>query len=129
MTEKDDDAVATVAGSARMRLGHSELTVRPVGMGCMGMSQFYGRADDRESIETIRSAIDLGVNFLDTSDIYGAADIAWTTDVRGFGHNEQLDRLGHPGPLRARGAGDGIRGKGQRPPRRDRARRTPDRGL
>jgi aryl-alcohol dehydrogenase-like predicted oxidoreductase len=56
----------------------------------MGMSQFYGRADDRESIETIRSAIDLSVNFLDTSDIYGAADIASATDVRGFGHNEQL---------------------------------------
>jgi aryl-alcohol dehydrogenase-like predicted oxidoreductase len=79
-----------VTGAARVRLGHSELTVRPIGLGCMGMSQFYGRADDRESIETIRSAIDLGVNFLDTSDIYGAADIGTSTDVRGFGHNEQL---------------------------------------
>lgn len=90
MREEHDEAVATVAGSAHVRLGHSDLTVRPVGLGCMGMSQFYGRADERESVETIRSAIDLGVNFLDTSDIYGAADIAWTTDVRGFGHNEQL---------------------------------------
>ncbi len=69
MTEKDDDAVATVAGSARVRLGHSDLTVRPVGLGCMGMPQFYGRADTSESVETIRSAIDLGVNFLDTSDL------------------------------------------------------------
>ncbi len=84
------DAAATVIGAARVRLGHSDLTVRPIGLGCMGMSQFYGRADDRESIETIRSAIDMGVNFLDTSDIYGAADITWTTDMRGFGHNEQL---------------------------------------
>ena len=82
--------VVKVEGSARVRLGHSELTVRPVGMGCMGMSQFYGTADDRESVETIRSAIDLGVDFLDTSDVYGAADIGTATNVRGFGHNERL---------------------------------------
>jgi aryl-alcohol dehydrogenase-like predicted oxidoreductase len=82
--------VEEAKGSARVRLGHSELTVRPVGLGCMGMSQFYGAADDSESVETIRSAIDLGVDFLDTSDVYGAALIATATNVRGFGHNEQL---------------------------------------
>jgi aryl-alcohol dehydrogenase-like predicted oxidoreductase len=87
MAGKDDEVIT---GTARVRLGHSDLTVRPVGLGCMGMSQFYGRADDRESIATIRSALDLGVNFLDTSDIYGAADIGSSTDVRGFGHNERL---------------------------------------
>jgi aryl-alcohol dehydrogenase-like predicted oxidoreductase len=54
------------------------------------MSQFYGTADDQESVETIRSAIDLGVNFLDTSDVYGAADVGTSTNARGFGHNEQL---------------------------------------
>ena len=53
--------------------GIPELTVRPVGLGCMGMSQFYGAADDGESVDTIRSAIDLGVDFLDTSDVYGGA--------------------------------------------------------
>ena len=87
---KRDTFAQQVAGSARVRLGHSNLTVRPIGLGCMGMSQFYGSADDRESIETIRTAIDLGVDFLDTSDIYGAADIASATEIRGFGHNEQL---------------------------------------
>jgi aryl-alcohol dehydrogenase-like predicted oxidoreductase len=56
----------------------------------MGMSQFYGSGDDRESATAIRSALDMGVNFLDTSDIYGAADVASATDIRGFGHNEQL---------------------------------------
>lgn len=79
-----------IQGSARVRLGHSELTVRPIGLGCMGMSQFYGDADDRDSVDTIRSAIDLGVDFLDTSDGYGAADIATAKNVRGFGHNEGL---------------------------------------
>nr|WP_318546487.1 aldo/keto reductase [Mycobacterium lepraemurium] len=81
---------ATVMGSARMRLGHSELVVRPVGLGCMGMSQYYGHADDTQSIKTIRSAIDLGVDFLDTSDVYGAADIGTAQKARGFGHNERM---------------------------------------
>jgi aryl-alcohol dehydrogenase-like predicted oxidoreductase len=87
--EWQEAVVEKIEASARVRLGHSELEVRPVGLGCMGMSQFYGSADDRESVETIRSAIDLGVNFLDTSDVYGAADVA-ITKSRGFGHNEQL---------------------------------------
>src|ERR1700739_4092901 len=82
--------VEEAKGSARVRSGHAELPVRPVGLGCMGMSQFYGAADDNESVDTIRSAIDLGVDFLDTSDVYGAALIATATNVRGFGHNEQL---------------------------------------
>lgn len=81
---------ADISGSARVRLGHSELVVRAIGLGCMGMSQFYGDADDRTSVQTIRSAIDLGVDFLDTSDVYGAADLATAGNVRGFGHNERL---------------------------------------
>lgn len=79
-----------IAGLARTTLGHSDLTVRPVGLGCMGMSQFYGQADDDQSIATIRAALDLGVDFLDTSDIYGAADVTIGATIRGFGHNEQL---------------------------------------
>ncbi len=76
--------------SARVRLGHSDLTVRPIGLGCMGMSQFYGDSDDLESAETIRAAIDLGVDFLDTSDVYGGSDIGTASNSRGFGHNERL---------------------------------------
>ncbi|MEU4776722.1 aldo/keto reductase [Micromonospora sp. NPDC023633] len=55
-------------------LGGSGLTVFPVGLGCMGMSQDYGPADDDESIATIRHAIDHGVTMIDTSMSYGAGD-------------------------------------------------------
>src|ERR1700751_5761543 len=55
----------------RPRFGNSALTVSGVGLGCCGMSGVYGPADDAESIATIRRALDLGVNFLDTSASYG----------------------------------------------------------
>jgi aryl-alcohol dehydrogenase-like predicted oxidoreductase len=54
------------------RLGKSSLVVSAVGLGCMGMSEFYGDTDDRESIATIRHAIDSGITLLDTADMYGS---------------------------------------------------------
>ena len=52
-------------------LGSQGLTVSRQGLGCMGMSEFYGRGDEAESIATIRRALELGVTLLDTADIYG----------------------------------------------------------
>jgi aryl-alcohol dehydrogenase-like predicted oxidoreductase len=55
----------------RVQLGSHGLTVSRQGLGCMGMSEFYGQTDDNESLATIHRALDLGVNFLDTADAYG----------------------------------------------------------
>ena len=53
------------------QLGTSGLMVSALGLGCMGMSEFYGEADETESIATIHRALDLGLSFLDTADMYG----------------------------------------------------------
>jgi aryl-alcohol dehydrogenase-like predicted oxidoreductase len=60
------------------RLGKSSLIVSEIGLGCMGMSEFYGATDQTESIATIHRAIDLGVTLLDTANVYG------------LGRNEEL---------------------------------------
>ena len=52
-------------------LGHSNLEINRIGLGCMGMSEFYGSFDENESIKTLHKAIDLGVDFFDTADMYG----------------------------------------------------------
>lgn len=59
-------------------LAHSTLTVSSLGLGCMSMSGVYGKGDDAESIAVIQHAIGRGINFLDSSDMYG------------WGHNEEL---------------------------------------
>jgi aryl-alcohol dehydrogenase-like predicted oxidoreductase len=56
----------------KRKLGTQGLEVSALGLGCMGMSQSYGSADDGESIATIHRALDLGVNFFDTAEVYGA---------------------------------------------------------
>jgi aryl-alcohol dehydrogenase-like predicted oxidoreductase len=53
------------------KLGNQGLTVSALGLGCMGMSEFYGSRDDKESLATIHRALELGVTLLDTADIYG----------------------------------------------------------
>ena len=62
----------------QVTLGQTSLRASRMGLGCMGMSEFYGPSDDKESLAALEHALELGINFFDTADMYG------------HGHNEQL---------------------------------------
>ncbi len=62
----------------KRKIGNSDLLVSPIGLGTMGMSEFYGETNEKQSISTIHKAIELGIDFFDTADMYGS------------GHNEEL---------------------------------------
>lgn len=55
----------------KYQLGNSDLNVSRLGLGCMGMSEFYGPSDEADCIKTLHTALDLGINFFDTADMYG----------------------------------------------------------
>src|SRR5438552_2017697 len=55
----------------RRKLGKQGLLVSRMGLGCMGMSEFYGSTDEKESIAVLHRSIEIGIDFLDTADIYG----------------------------------------------------------
>src|SRR5512143_828736 len=65
-------------GTKTRSLGQSGISVFPIGLGCMSLSGAYGKSDDANAIRVIHHAIDRGVTFLDSSDMYG------------WGHNESL---------------------------------------
>jgi aryl-alcohol dehydrogenase-like predicted oxidoreductase len=77
MAMGDTVPLSAEAAMEKRKLGEA-LQVSCLGLGCMGMSEFYGQGDEAESIATIQRALDLGVTFLDTADMYG------------FGENERL---------------------------------------
>ena len=82
--------MSNLKSAAKRQLGKSELKCAAVGLGCMSFSGAYGTADDAETVDFVRYAIDTGTDFLDSSDMYG------------WGHNENV---------LARALSDGYRDK------------------
>ncbi len=101
-------------------LGRQGLTVSALGLGCMGMSEFYAGRDDAESIATMHRALDLGVDFLDTADMYGPFTNERLVGRAIKGRRDEVDRR-HQVRQRAR--------RGRHLARRQRAARVRAQGL
>ena len=94
------------------KLGHSPLTVSALGLGCMGMSEFYGPQQEAESVATIHRALDLGINFLDTADVYGRGGNEELVGLALRGRRDQVVLATKFGNMRdAEGRFTGINGR------------------
>ncbi len=100
------------------QLGTSGLTVSALGLGCMGMSAFYGTTDTGESIAAIHRAIELGVTFLDTAELYGPHDNEELLGRALAGRRDEVvdrDQVRRPARRRRPGGAKARRHAGQRP--------------
>jgi len=94
------------------KLGHSTLKVSALGLGCMGMSEFYGPQREEESVATIHRALDVGINFLDTADAYGRGENEKLVGRAIQGRRDQVVLATKFGNLRdAEGRFTGINGR------------------
>ena len=83
----------TMTSMPRRKLGRSGQMISAIGLGCMGMSDFYGPRDDAESTRVIHRAIDLGIDFLDTESTRTILDDGNCSDAPWVRPNPELERL------------------------------------
>jgi aryl-alcohol dehydrogenase-like predicted oxidoreductase len=100
-----------VPESLRRRLGASDLSVAPVGLGCMSLAGIYGAADDDESIRLIQHALDCGVNHLDTADMYGWGHSESVVGRAIKGRRDQVVLATKFGQTRREGGANGVDGR------------------